>query len=188
MASAEFSASFSFSPFLNEDCSKMRPMTYSSYTYPSPGEYSTLKWTISILNEFRTLLGHCLAVSYSLENDLNKLQDVPENEWPPCTVSSGSLIIKVLSDSPFFWSANGIVTIITVLRVGPDLAGLPQRILERWYLDAARAEKARQALEILQSARTEIVKQQRGGLWSETERGQFAINSALRGQVEFEEP
>jgi hypothetical protein len=153
MSQPEPSPSFSFTPPLDED--------YAYDSSDSSGENPTLGWIIRILEEFHTVLGHCLAVSYSLENNLDELQDIPENSWPSCQVTTGSVLIQFLSDSPDLWAANGIVILLAVIKMGPQLISLPHRIRERWYLDAARAERARQALETLWAARTEEVMRQR---------------------------
>jgi hypothetical protein len=117
----------------------------------------SFSWVIEIITAFRDLLGHCLSISYSDENALDGLVDIPEREWPRFDIRFGSLIISLLSDSPTFWVANGIAIMMAAIKMGPDLAGLPQKIRERWYLDAARAEKARQALEILRKSTPEMV-------------------------------
>jgi selenocysteine lyase/cysteine desulfurase len=56
---------------------------------------------------------------------------------------------------------------MTVLKTGPDIVSLPQRIRERWYLDAAKAEKARQALQVLQKSAPEEVERHVEGLREE---------------------
>jgi hypothetical protein len=114
-----------------------------------------LQWAAQTLVAFDELLAHCAAVSYSEEQDAGEdlLQPAPE-EMPRTTMSSGSLVLEVVTAEPTLWGANTLGLVALLLKQGPEIAGLPHRVRERWYRDAAAAEKAKRSLEALRSSLT----------------------------------
>jgi hypothetical protein len=97
-----------------------------------------------------------VAVAYTDERDPEDgLVVPPSSEMPRVTVRSGSLVIEVLTSEPTLWGANALGLLAVLLKKGPELAGLPHRIRERWYTDAAAAERAKQALEVLRRSISE---------------------------------
>jgi hypothetical protein len=114
-----------------------------------------LQWAAETMLAFDEFLTHCAAVSYSEEQDAGDalLRPAPQ-EMPRTTMSSGSLILEVVTAEPTLWGANTLGLVALLLKQGPEFAGLPHRIRERWYRDAAAAEKAKRSLEALKSSLT----------------------------------
>lgn len=128
---------------------------------PSPGDepgygFSStvpLDWAAETVHAFDRLLSHCVAVSYSDEQDLDELVMPDREAMPRVSVSSGSLVLELVTAQPTLWGANALGLLALLIKQGPELAGLPHRMRERWYSDAAAAEKARQSLEVLKAGR-----------------------------------
>jgi hypothetical protein len=86
-----------------------------------------------------------------LSKDVDTNQ-APEPEAPPpllVRISEGSLIVELLQTGDHWWGVEAMALTTFVIRVGPSLAGLPQRMRERWYENAAAADRAKQALQVI---------------------------------------
>jgi hypothetical protein len=120
-----------------------------------------LGWAAATLSAFEILLAHCAAVSFSVEFDHEDLVSPDPDAMPSTVVHSGSLAVTLITAEPTLWAANTLGLIAVLLKKGPDLAGLPHRVRERWYLDAAAAERAKEALEELRASLPETLEQRR---------------------------
>jgi hypothetical protein len=86
-----------------------------------------------------------------LSKDIDTDQ-APEPQVPPSLsvrISEGSLVVELLQAGDRWWGVQAMALTSFVIRVGPSLAGLPQRMRERWYENAADADRAKQALQVV---------------------------------------
>jgi hypothetical protein len=126
--------------------------------FGEPGKHVALADSSKILAQLDSLWAHCANVVRPIDSDLPQ-EGVADTESPSAgsdidtsvpplqvRINHGSLLLELLQSGSDWWAVQAMAVTTFAIKVGPTLAGLPPKMQERWYVNKAAAERAKQDL------------------------------------------